>query len=279
LDAHLVALDRDHPGFRDATYRARRDAIARLAARHERGQPPPHVDYTVEEGQVWTAALRALAPLHGRYACRSYLAAWRRVGLSPERIPQLAEISEQLTRATCFRYAPVAGLVTPREFMEHLADRTFLATQYVRHPSTPLYTPEPDLIHEIVGHAPSLCDARYARINELFGHATRVADEASIDELIRAYWYCIEFGVVLEGDALKAVGAGLLSSFGELGRFEREAKLVPFDLAVIVRTPFDPTQYQSMLFVAPSEDALLSSLTEWLEHELVPAQRSSDDGV
>ena len=75
-------------------------------------------------------------------------------------------------------------------------------------------------------------------------------------------------GVVREGDALKAVGAGLLSSFGELGRFEREANLVPFDLEVIVRTPFDPTQYQSTLFVAPSEDALLSSLTQWLEHAL-----------
>jgi phenylalanine-4-hydroxylase len=266
LDAHLVALDRDHPGFRDSTYRARRDAIARLALGHERGQPPPHVEYTVEEGRVWTTALRALAPLHRRYACGSYLAAWRRVGLSPERIPQLAEISEQLTRATRFRYAPVAGLVTPREFMEHLADRTFLATQYMRHPSTPLYTPEPDLIHELVGHGPSLCDDRHAGINELFGHATRVADEASLEKLIRAYWYSIEFGVVREGDALKAVGAGLLSSFGELGRFEREATLVPFELEVIERTPFDPTRYQATLFVAPSEDALLSSLTEWLEH-------------
>lgn len=268
MDAHLVALDRDHPGFRDPTYRARRDEIARLAAGHERGQAPPHVDYTVEERHVWATALRALAPLHARYACLGYLAGWRRVGLSPNRIPQLAEIGARLTRATGFRYAPVAGLVTPREFMEHLADRVFLATQYVRHPSTPLYTPEPDLIHELVGHGPSLCDARHARINELFGYATRVADDASIDELIRAYWYSIEFGVVRENGALKAVGAGLLSSFGELGRFEREAKLVPFDLPAIARTPFDPTQYQSTLFVAVSEDALLSSLTEWLERRL-----------
>jgi phenylalanine-4-hydroxylase len=268
LESHLVELDRDHPGFRDPSYRARRDDIARLADTHERGQPPPHVTYTPEEEQVWKTALRALAPLHARYACKGYLAAWPGVGLLPDRIPQLAEISAQLTRATGFSYAPVAGLVTPREFMERLGDRTFLATQYMRHPSTPLYTPEPDLIHELVGHAPSLCDVRYARINELFGRATRVArPEASIDRLIRTYWYCMEFGVVREGDDLKAVGAGLLSSFGELGRFEREAKLVPFDLGVVGRTPFDPTQYQSTLFVAASEDALLSTLTEWLELE------------
>jgi phenylalanine-4-hydroxylase len=74
----------------------------------------------------------------------------------------------------------------------------------------------------------------------------------------------MEFGVVREGEALKAVGAGLLSSFGELGRFERETTLVPFDLDVIGRTPFDPTQYQSTLFVAASEDALLETLSAWL---------------
>lgn len=267
LDSHLVELDRDHPGFRDLTYRTRRDAIARLADAHQRGEPPPHVAYTAEEEQVWAAALDALAPLHARYACRGYITAWPGVGLVPARIPQLAEISDVLTRATGFGYAPVAGLVTPRDFMDRLGGRTFLATQYMRHPSTPLYTPEPDLIHELVGHAPSLCDERYARINELFGRATRVADDTSIDRLIRTYWYCMEFGVVREGDTLKAVGAGLLSSFGELGRFERDAKLVPFDLEVVGRTPFDPTQYQSTLFVAASEDALLSTLTEWLEIE------------
>ena len=265
MDAHLVELDIDHPGFRDPAYRTRRDAIARLAASHERGEPPPHVEYTAAEAEVWATALAALSKLHSRYACSSYRAAWPGLDFPTTRIPQLAEISERLFRATGFTYAPVAGLVTPRDFMERLSDRTFLATQYMRHPSTPLYTPEPDLIHELVGHAPSLCDERYARINQLFGDATRVASDASVERLIRTYWYCMEFGVVREGSELKAVGAGLLSSFGELGRFEKEANLIPFDLDVIARTPFDPTQYQSTLFVAASEDVLLSTLTEWLE--------------
>ena len=266
MDAHLIELDRDHPGFRDLTYRTRRDAIARLAGAHRRGEPPPHVEYTPEEAQVWSTALETLTALHRRYACRSYLAAWPALDFPTARIPQLAEISERLRRATGFTYAPVAGLVTPREFMERLSDRTFLATQYMRHPSTPLYTPEPDLIHELIGHAPSLCDERYARINQLFGDATRaVADEVVVERLIRTYWFCMEFGVVREGSELKAVGAGLLSSFGELGRFETEAKLVPFELGLVGRTPFDPTQYQSTLFVAASEGALLATLTEWLE--------------
>lgn len=260
-----MKLDRDHPGFRDLNYRSRRDSIARLAHAHRPGQPPPHVEYLPEEHRVWAVALQALAPLHARYASRSFLEAWPTLAFPPERIPQLAEASVRLQKVSGFSYAPVAGLVTPREFMERLADHTFLATQYMRHPSAPLYTPEPDVIHELVGHAPTLADPRHARVNALFGEATLVADDATCEQLIRAYWYCIEFGLVREGDAVKAIGAGLLSSFGELGRFERESKLLPFDLSVICQTPFDPTQYQSTLFVAPSEPALLTALTQWLE--------------
>lgn len=214
---------------------------------------------------MWSGVLEALAPLHARYACKSFLDAWPQLGFSRERIPQLSEVSTTLKLRTGFGYEPVAGLMSPREFMERLADRTFLATQYMRHPSAPLYTPEPDVIHELVGHAPSLSDERYARVNTLFGEATSASDDVQVQQLIRTYWFCLEFGLVREGAAVKAVGAGLLSSFGELGRFERESKLLPFDLEAIAQTPFDPTQYQGTLFVAPSEDALLATLTGWLE--------------
>ena len=265
MDAHLIKLDQEHPGFRDPAYRVRRDAIARLALAHQRGEPPADVAYNPDEQKVWSGVLEALAPLHARYACKGYLGAWPQLGFTGDRIPQLSEVSGQLKKLTGFTYEPVAGLMSPREFMERLADRTFLATQYMRHPTRPLYTPEPDVIHELVGHAPSLSDERYARINTLFGEATAVTDDATVEKLIRTYWFCLEFGLVREGGEVKAVGAGLLSSFGELGRFERESTLLPFDLARIAQTPFDPTQYQGTLFVAPSEDALLASLTSWLE--------------
>ncbi len=265
MDAHLIRLDQDHPGFRDPEYRVRRDAIARLALAHQRGEPPPQVAYKPEEHRVWQGVLQALAPLHARYACKGFRDAWPALKFPTDRIPQLSEISATLKRATGFSYEPVAGLMSPREFMERLADRTFLATQYMRHPSAPLYTPEPDVVHELVGHAPSLIDERYARINALFGDATKATDDAQVEQLIRTYWFCLEFGLVREGGDVKAVGAGLLSSFGELGRFEREATLLPFDLQRIAQTPFDPTQYQGTLFVADSEDALLGQLTVWLE--------------
>ena len=265
MDAHLIQLDRDHPGFRDPDYRRRRDAIARQALSHQAGQPAPFVEYTEAEAGVWKVALEALAPLHAQYACASFRAAWPRLPFGKDRIPQLAEMGAALQGHTGFTYAPVAGLMSPREFMEELEEKVFLATQYMRHPSAPLYTPEPDVIHELVGHAPSLSDPRYARLNALFGTATKkTRDEDRVQRLIRTYWYCLEFGLVREAGKVKAVGAGLLSSFGELGRFEANASLKPFDLEVIAQTPFDPTQYQSTLFVADSEERLLAELEAFL---------------
>ncbi|MHB8416428.1 MAG: hypothetical protein ACYDCL_00020 [Myxococcales bacterium] len=260
----LVQLDRDHPGFRDAAYRARRNEIARLALSHPLGDPAPEVAYTEVERSVWQTAGEALAPLHARYACREYREGRRRLPLDARRIPQLAEISGRLAPLTGFRLSPVAGLVSPRTFLTFLARRIFLSTQYLRHPSAPLYTPEPDVIHELVGHAPLLAHPGVAELNRLFGEAAEAADEARAEALIRAYWYTLEFGLVREGRALKAIGAGLLSSSGELGRMEAEAELRPADLDAIAGTPFDPTDYQKVLFVAESSEALAADLTAWL---------------
>ena len=140
----------------------------------------------------------------------------------------------------------------------------FLSTQYMRHPSAPLYTPEPDVVHEMIGHAVSLANDDFALLNRRFGEVARTLPDEAMEPLIRAYWYSLEFGVIREGGALKVFGAGLLSSFGECGRFETEAKLAPFDLDVIAATPFDPTNYQNTLFVAPSFEAMKHALLDWL---------------
>src|SRR5690349_10984249 len=174
----LVVLDRDHPGFRDPSYRQRRNQIAQIAIAYRTGEALPHVEYTEEEHRVWQIALDHLRSLHGRWACRAYLEQWPTLQFQPDRIMQLAEASAILERRTGFRLEPVAGLVTPREFMLRLDDRVFLATQYVRHVSTPLYTPEPDVLHELIGHAPLLCDPEFAWMNRRFGQATRVANAA-----------------------------------------------------------------------------------------------------
>ena len=266
MDLELVQLDRDHPGFRDAAYRARRNAIAALARSHRIGAPVVDVAYVDEEHGVWRTVLEHLAPLHERYACAPYRDAWPSVGLATPAIPSFEAVNARLASMSGFRLEPVGGLVTAAQFMEHLEGGTFLATQYMRHHSAPLYTPEPDVVHELVGHAPLLVDARFTEVNRLFGVATRKASAspARIEELIRAYWFTLEFGVARGPRGLEVYGAGLLSSFGELGRFESQAELRPFDLDVIGRQPFDPTDYQRVLFVAPSVDHAVDALRRWL---------------
>jgi phenylalanine-4-hydroxylase len=261
----LVQLDRDHPGFRDPVYRARRNAIAQVALDHREGQPVPDVEYTPDEHAVWATVWEHLGPLHERLACREVLEAEALLPLDRARIPQLRAVNEALAGHGPMRLEPVAGLMTPLEFLAHLGRHVFLATQYMRHPSRPLYTPEPDVVHELVGHAASLAYPRLASLNLRFGRAALAAsDPARVQALIRAYWYTLEFGLVREGGRVKAVGAGLLSSYGELEAVETRPEHRPLDLDVVAATPFDPTDYQGCLFVAESFDDLEARLLDWL---------------
>jgi len=262
--AGLVQLDPDHPGFRDPVYRGRRDAIARIAFEYRDGEPVPRVDYTDEEQEVWRVVWRNLAPLHDRHACSAYLACSRLLKLDRARVPQLADVNVALGGATGFRMRPVAGLVSDRNFLGHLGRGVFLATQYMRHPSRPLYTPEPDVVHELVGHAATFCDPAFARLNRAFGEAALRATPAQLSRIARVYWYTLEFGICEDGGAVKAYGAGLLSSFGELGRFEEHAELRPLDLAAVAATPYDPTDYQKVLYVAPDLPRTVELITSWL---------------
>jgi phenylalanine-4-hydroxylase len=260
----LVQLDPDHPGFRDPGYRERRNQIARIAFEHE-GGPVPTVRYTPEEQQTWRTVWEHLEPLHHRYAGGEYLDASRLVRLDRKEVPQLEEVNGALRRATGFAMKPVAGLVGDRTFLGYLSRGSFLATQYMRHPSRPLYTPEPDVVHELIGHAASFCDERFARLNRSFGEAAERVDAETLSRVARLYWYTLEFGVCREKGALKAYGAGLLSSFGELGGFEERAELRAFDPGIISQTPYDPTGYQAALFVAPSFAEMAERVCAWLD--------------
>ncbi len=261
----LVVLDPDHPGFRDPEYRRRRNEIARIALEYSEGEPVPRAPYSEAEHGVWRTVWAELGPLHDRYACRAYRECSAVAALDRDRIPQLADVNLVLERATGFRMLPVAGLVSSRTFLAYLARDVFLATQYIRHHSRPFYTPEPDVVHELVGHAATFCHPAFAKLNRRFGEAALRAGDAALTRIERAYWYTLEFGAVREDGALKVFGAGLLSSFGELGRFETEAALLPLDLERIAATPYDPTGYQREIFVASSFEAMAAEVAAWLD--------------
>ena len=263
-EQELTPLDPDHPGFRDPVYRQRRDVIARIALGYQTGQPIPEAPYTEEEHSVWRTILAELEELHTWRVCAEIRELQQVLPLSRDRIPQLQAVSAQLEVAGGFRMEPVAGLISPRTFMRYLGQRVFLSTQYIRHHSRPFYTPEPDIVHELTGHAATLVHPGIAELNRLLGQAAAVASDAEMLRLERVYWYTLEFGVVEERGELRAFGAGLLSSCGELAGYETHATLQPWDLEAIAQTPYDPTDLQETLFVAPSFTRLLVDVTMWV---------------
>jgi phenylalanine-4-hydroxylase len=260
----LVRLDPDHPGFKDADYRARRNQIAQIALTYVPGDEIPDAPYTPEEHNVWRTIWQALGPAQQRHACAEYLDCVRRLNFDSNRIPQLSEVSQKVEALSGFRLEPVAGLVEPRVFLESLANGVFLCTQYIRHHSTPLYTPEPDVTHEIIGHAVTLASTKLAELNRLFGEAVkRTTNPADLDRLSRIYWFTIEFGVLRENGEVKAYGTGLLSSAGELEEMHN-AELRPLNLVAAANHDYDPTHYQATLFCADSFEEMYQSVRKFL---------------
>ena len=250
--AVVVELAADHPGINDPEYRARRNQIAALALDWAPGKPIPEAHYTDQEHEVWAIVSAELSRKHVRLACRAARDGGARLQLPTGRIPQLDEVSDLLAPLTGFRYLPAAGLVPLREFYGALADRTFWSTQYIRHHSVPLYTPEPDVVHEVIGHATTLADDGYAALYQAAGEAARrVVTPDALEFVSRVFWFSLEFGVVREPDGVKAYGAGLLSSYGEIEEFVT-ADLRPLDIARMGVQTYDIGHYQPVLFAADS---------------------------
>jgi phenylalanine-4-hydroxylase len=256
----VVHLGEDHPGLNDAQYRERRNEIATAAVRWSPGEPIPRIAYTEAENEVWRTVSRELRPRHELYACSEFLEAKARLGLREDRVPQLDEVTERLRPLTGFGYHPAAGLVPLRQFYGSLADRVFHSTQYVRHPSEPLYTPEPDIIHEVIGHGNLLASPRFAALKHVAGEAARrVTTDEALQVVADVFWFTLEFGVVWEDGELRAYGAGILSSYGEIEEF-RTMEIRPLDFAEMATIEYDITRYQPVLYAADSLDHLFEAV-------------------
>jgi phenylalanine-4-hydroxylase len=247
-----VHLADDHPGANDPEYRERRNEIAAAALAWEPGEPAPAVQYTEAEQEVWRTVCRELRPKHERLAIREFNEGVTRLALPTDHVPSLDEVSANLEPLTGFRYVPAAGLVPLLEFYGSLADRVFHSTQYVRHPAVPLYTPEPDIIHEVIGHGHLLATPTFSELHRLAGVAIkRLGRSESHTFLSRVFWFSLEFGVVYEDGELRAYGAGILSSYGEIDEF-RGMEHRRLDLVEMGTADYDITHYQPVLYLAES---------------------------
>ncbi|CAI2368485.1 unnamed protein product [Moneuplotes crassus] len=257
----------DHPGFRDEEYKKRRDFISELALKYEMNDKEiPRVEYTDAEVGVWQHCYSKFKKNYTTGAVKEFnegLAQMEKYcGFSEDNIPQLEDISQYLISKTGWRIRPVGGQLSQRDFLNCLAFKVFPSSQYVRHHLVPEYTPEPDVIHEVMGHVPMFANEHYADLSQMIGLASLGCPDHYLSRLGTLYWFTIEFGLCMEAGKRKAYGAGILSSFGEFdwcfSQDRNAPKFFPFDCEEIAENHggFPNSSVQPYYFISESwEDA------------------------
>ena len=152
-DTTELELEPGHPGEGDADYIRRRKELFALCRKHRLERlGPPLIDYTAEETRIWREVSPKLDELHQMHACQMYVKAKRDLAITPDEIPQLRHLSDRVCQETNMHLVPAEGALPYRTFYEYIAERGFPVTQFIRHGSHPEFTPEPDMIHDCLGH-------------------------------------------------------------------------------------------------------------------------------
>jgi phenylalanine-4-hydroxylase len=255
-DVTELELEPGHPGLGDEEYIRRRKELFALCRKHRLERlGPPLIQYTPEETRIWREVSPKLDELHQKYAGQLYLQAKRELAITRDEIPQLRLLSERVQRETNMHLVPAEGALPYRTFYQYIAERGFPVTQFLRHGSHPEFTPEPDMIHDCLGHVPPLMNQDYAELLTLIGKAVAATTKGDqVLALKRFSWFSIEFGLIEEAGETKVFGAGILSSTGEIpySLLSPEVTRRPFVTDVVINTDYDPSRMQDRLFIAPS---------------------------
>lgn len=237
---------------------ALRGDYSHMRADYTVAQPAEH--YTPEEHERWRRLYRRQIELMPRYAVKEFLESLRRLDIS-EGIPDFQRINDILGRLTGFQIVAVPGLIPDDKFFDHLANRRFPVTWWIREEAELDYLVEPDVFHDLFGHVPLLAHPVFADYMVEYGKAgPSAAQMNAIPLLARLYWYSIEFGLIRTSEGLRAYGAGILSSHGETV-YSIDSELpnrLGFALERILATEFRIDAYQETYFVIDSFEQLFA---------------------
>lgn len=264
---YLSIVQTDYPGAHDSAYRNR---VSDLVSQAETAWPQiPQFDYRPEENETWAFIWRVLTALQDRYSCRAFLDGRDALDLPRDRLPQIDAISQCLEATTGVVLAPAGGLLEKSEFLGQLADRVLRCTPYVRHHAHPFFTPEPDILHEIVGHAPMFMHEPFVEISVAIGEATRTAvatgNEKLLDLIGLFYWFTAEYGLIYEDGEIKAFGAGVNGGIQDFMRsMDPTIEKRTLSMEAIQDLTIDYDAPQELFFVAESFDQVRA-----MAHELV----------
>jgi len=224
----------------------------------------PWDDYRAEDHATWgTLYERQRELLVGR-ASDEFLRAQDEMGMSPDHIPRFEQLNEVLGAATGWTLICVEGLLPELDFFDHLANRRFPVTWWIRRPEQIDYIAEPDLFHDLFGHVPLLMNPVFADYMEAYGKggvkAHGIGPEALVN-LTRLYWYTVEFGLINTPQGLRIYGSGIVSSKGEsLYSLESPApNRIGFDLQRVMRTRYRIDTFQKTYFVIDSFEQLMEA--------------------
>lgn len=216
--------------------------------------------YSAQDHATWdTLFERQLKLLPGRVAPQ-FLAGMDVLRLSRPGIPDFNELSDRLMKATGWQVVAVPGLVPDDVFFDHLANRRFVAGNFIRRPDQLDYLQEPDVFHDVFGHVPLLADPVFADYMQAYGQGgQRAAGLGVIDKLARLYWYTVEFGLVRADGGLRLYGAGIVSSYTEsvFALDDPSPNRIGFDLRRVMRTRYRIDDFQQSYFVIDSFEDLL----------------------
>jgi phenylalanine-4-hydroxylase len=221
--------------------------------------------YTAEEHATWDLLFARQAKLLPGRASDAYLRGLDVLKLSKPGIPDFEELSDRLTKLTGWQVVAVPGLVPDAVFFDHMANRRFVAGNFIRRPDQLDYLQEPDVFHDVFGHVPMLADPVFADYLVAYGQGgQRALGLDALKYLGRLYWYTVEFGLVAEPEGLRIYGAGIVSSSAET-RFaldDPSPNRLGFDIERVMRTDYRIDDFQQNYFVIPSFDALLRATVE-----------------